>query len=139
MSNPASAEHFDNFEEEEPFLPDNTDYTKGNKIKRQKKDPYFIDFTYKGDVEIEKQKYVSALKELDDLNDKDDGSAQMKQKKPIASSKPDSFKRYSKEDSYEENYDRDEDGNYYQPTTHSKKNNFQKENQYMFEEGKSSF
>jgi serine/threonine protein kinase len=66
---PTSAEHFDKFEEEEPFLPDKMDYQKNSKVKRPKKDPYFINFTYKGDVEIEKAKYHSALKGLDGLNE----------------------------------------------------------------------
>lgn len=133
---PASAEHFDHFEEEEPFLPDSSELSKG-KVKRQKKDPYFIDFTYKGDVEIEKQKYVSALKELDGLNENEsDPVPETKQRNEKYTSKADSNKKYLKEDNYDEKYSRDDE--FYQPTTQFKKNNSKKENQY-YEEAKTSF
>ena len=137
VSDPASAEHFDHFEEEEPFLPDSSDISKG-KTKRQKKDPYFIDFTYKGDVEIEKQKYVSALKELDGLNENDSDTVQepKTRNEKYSSSKVQMNKNSQKDDDYDDKYDRDE--NYYQPTTQFKKNNYQKENQY-YEEAKTSF
>lgn len=131
VSDPASAEHFDNFDEEEPFLPDKLEYTKGNKVKRQKKDPYFINFTYKGDVENEKLKYVSALKELDGLNEQENEAPITKKSKKdkYPSSKVDSYQKYSKEDRYDGRFGRDEE-EYYKPSTGYKKNHYQKENQY---------
>jgi len=36
-------------------------------MKRKKKDLDFVGYTYKADVEEEKQKFVSALQELDHL------------------------------------------------------------------------
>jgi len=65
VSSPTSNENFDPFEEEEPFFPDKPAYHgKHSKLKRPK-DFNFIGYTYKADVEIEKKKYVNALKELD--------------------------------------------------------------------------
>lgn len=103
----ASAEHFDKFEEEEPFLPDQSEYSKSNKVKRQKKDPYFINFTYKGDVEAEKQKYNSALKELEGLNDQDNDARHPHRPEHEKSKKMvrDAYSKYAKEDSYEARYE----------------------------------
>jgi serine/threonine kinase 38 len=140
VSDPASAEHFDNFDEEEPFLPDKLEYNKNNKVRRQKKDPYFINFTYKGDVENEKQKYVSALKELEGINEQEsDNYPHEKSKKDkYGSSKADLYAKYSKEDSYEGRYGQDDDETYYKATTQLKKNIYQKENQY-YDESKANF
>jgi len=104
----ASSEHFDNFDEEEPFLPDKLAYTKGSKIKRQKKDPYFINFTYKGEVEIEKQKYVSALKELDGLNEQDQDSHPSKNQK---------YEKPSKQVDYDMRYTEESENYYYNPSS----------------------
>ena len=64
VSSPTSNENFDPFEEEEPFFPDKPAYHGKSKLKKPK-DFNFIGYTYKVDVEIEKKKYVDALKELD--------------------------------------------------------------------------
>lgn len=131
LSAPTSSEHFDNFEEEEPFLPDKLEFTKGNKVKRQKKDPYFINFTYKGDVEIEKQKYVSALKELEGLNEQENDNH-------VAEKSKSSKYQDTKYKNYDARYVRDETESYYKPKASVKKPQYQKENQF-FEEGKSKF
>ena len=105
VSSPASAEHFDNFEEEEPFLPDKVEYAKNNKVKRPKKDPYFINFTYKGDVETEKAKYVSALKDLARQNEQEAESYNPpKPKGKYAHIKPEMYVKHGKENFYEGKY-----------------------------------
>jgi serine/threonine kinase 38 len=105
VSNPASAEHFDNFEEEEPFLPDKVEYTKNNKVKRPKKDPYFINFTYKGDVENEKAKYVSALKDLARQNEQEPEPYDLpKPKGKYAQIKPEVYPKNGKENIYDGKY-----------------------------------
>lgn len=112
---PTSAEHFDKFDEEEPFLPDKTEFVKVNKVRRQK-DPYFINFTYKGDVENEKQKYASALKELEGLNEQ--GVESIPQPKAPKSKVSASYRKhtqkYGKEVGKESRYlrDREEKENY---------------------------
>jgi len=66
VSSPTSNENFDPFEEEEPFFPDKPQaYHNKAKFRRPKKDLNFIGYTYKADVEMERWKYVDALKELD--------------------------------------------------------------------------
>lgn len=60
VSSPTSNENFDPFEEEEPFFPDSK-----TRARRPKKDLNFIGYTYKADVEIERKKYVDALREID--------------------------------------------------------------------------
>jgi serine/threonine kinase 38 len=67
VSSPTSAENFDKFKEEECFFPSTqSKYTK-QKVKRKKKDLDFVGYTYKADVEEEKQMFVAALQELDHL------------------------------------------------------------------------
>jgi serine/threonine kinase 38 len=102
VCDPTSAEHFDKFDEEEPFLPDKQEFSKSNKIKRQKKDPYFINFTYKGDVENEKSKYVSALKELEGLNEQD---TETTPQEPVKKQKYTSSKAYSSKYMKESSHD----------------------------------
>lgn len=119
VHDPTSSEHFDNFDEEEPFLPDKSEYLKENKIKRQKKDPYFINFTYKGDLELEKQKYASALKELEGLNDQENDSVPPEEElrtSKVASSKMHSHK-YMQEKGSEPVYRKE---NYYKEPTKTK-------------------
>lgn len=66
VSSPTSNENFDPFEEEEPFFPDKPQaYHNKTKFRWPKKDLNFIGYTYKADVEMERKKYVDALKELD--------------------------------------------------------------------------
>ena len=61
-----SNENFDQFEEEEPFHRpiDNKRKTGNRKI-----DMNFVGYTYKADVEAEKQMLVNVLKELDSVSD----------------------------------------------------------------------
>lgn len=70
VSSPTSAENFDDFKEEEPFFPvtSQSKYQK-QKMKRIKKDLDFVGYTYKADVEEEKQQFVSALQELNSINE----------------------------------------------------------------------
>ena len=49
---------FDKFEEQEPFYP-----PEEKRSKKQRKDINFVGYTYKKDVEEQKQKLVDALKE----------------------------------------------------------------------------
>ena len=67
VSSPTSAENFDKFKEEEPFFPPSQSKYSKQKMKRRKKDLDFVGYTYKADVEEEKQMFVSALQELDHL------------------------------------------------------------------------
>uniref|UniRef100_A0A7S3NCV0 non-specific serine/threonine protein kinase n=1 Tax=Euplotes harpa TaxID=151035 RepID=A0A7S3NCV0_9SPIT len=67
VSSPTSAENFDKFKEESPFFPSSQSKYQKQKMKRRKKDLDFVGYTYKADVEEEKQMFVSALQELDHL------------------------------------------------------------------------
>ena len=67
VSSPTSAENFDKFKEEQPFFPSSQSKLVKTKMKRRKKDLDFVGYTYKADVEEEKQMFVSALQELDHL------------------------------------------------------------------------
>lgn len=49
---------FDKFEEQDPFYP-----PEDRKSKKVRKDIHFVGYTYKKDVEEQKQKLVDALKE----------------------------------------------------------------------------
>lgn len=115
VHDPTSSEHFDNFDEEEPFLPDKMDYAKENKVRRQKKDPYFINFTYKGDVEMERQKYTSALKELEGLNEQENDSIPHEDvhRSKVAVSTKMHNQKYMKEKPTESRYKKEKE-NYYQ-------------------------
>ena len=52
--------NFDNFEETEPFYPPQVK-------KRQRKDPHFIGYTFKRDVELQRNGLVAALEELEEV------------------------------------------------------------------------
>jgi serine/threonine kinase 38 len=67
VSSPTSAENFDKFKEEEPFFPASQSKYQKQKVKRRKKDLDFVGYTYKADVEEEKQMFVSALQELNHM------------------------------------------------------------------------
>ena len=64
VSSPTSAENFDKFKEEEPFFSASQSRYSKQKMKRKKKDLEFVGYTYKADVEEEKQMFVSALQDL---------------------------------------------------------------------------
>jgi len=64
VSSSTSSENFDKFKEEEPFFsPSQSRYSK-QKMKRKKKDLEFVGYTYKADVEEEKQMLASTFQEL---------------------------------------------------------------------------
>lgn len=62
-----SAENFDKFEEEEPFL--GVGDNKNKKIPSRKFDMHFIGYTYKADVESERSMLVNVLKDLDTVSE----------------------------------------------------------------------
>ena len=65
-----STENFDDFKEEEPFYQDEPPKTAGGKFRKPRKpDLNFIGYTYKADVENERQLLVSALQDLDAINE----------------------------------------------------------------------
>ena len=66
MTSEISAENFDKFEEEEPFL---YQYSKNGKngYGARRTDMNFIGYTYKADVENEKNMLVNVLKDLDTI------------------------------------------------------------------------
>ena len=64
VSSEISAENFDKFEEEDPFLPGDPKARKGGAGGR-KFDMHFIGYTYKADVENERSMLVNVLKDLD--------------------------------------------------------------------------
>lgn len=80
-----SAENFDKFDEEESFFPSENPNDQNKRgvrgYRRKKKDLNFVGYTYKADVEAEKQMFVSALQELDAINDPNfnPGSEEVKQ------------------------------------------------------------
>jgi|JI9StandDraft_1071089.scaffolds.fasta_scaffold62486_4 hypothetical protein len=64
VKNEISNENFDKFDEEDPFFQD------AKKKKGERKiDMNFIGFTYKGDVQSEKNKLVAVLKDLDSITE----------------------------------------------------------------------
>ena len=67
MSSEVSAENFDKFDEEEPFL---AGIDPKNKKGGRKLDLNFIGYTYKADVENEKSMLVNVLKDLDAISEK---------------------------------------------------------------------
>jgi serine/threonine kinase 38 len=69
VSSPTSAENFDKFKEEEPFFPASQSKYQKQKVKRRKKDLDFVGYTYKADVEEEKQMFVMALQGLNYVNE----------------------------------------------------------------------
>jgi serine/threonine kinase 38 len=68
VSSPTSAENFDKFKEEEPFFSSSQSRFAKQKVSRKKKDLDFVGYTYKADVEDEKQMFVNALQELKSIN-----------------------------------------------------------------------
>lgn len=64
VSSDISNENFDKFDEEDPFFQDAK-----KKRGERKIDMNFIGFTYKGDVQDEKSKLNSVLKELDSITE----------------------------------------------------------------------
>jgi hypothetical protein len=63
-----SAENFDKFEEEEPYLSTTDKNGKKNSMGR-KFDMHFIGYTYKADVESERSMLVNVLKDLDTVSE----------------------------------------------------------------------
>lgn len=68
MSSEISAENFDKFDEEEPFINDNKNGVRKG-VGARKFDMHFIGYTYKADVENEKSMLVNVLKDLDSIGD----------------------------------------------------------------------
>jgi hypothetical protein len=68
VSSEISAENFDKFEEEEPFIVDKQNGVRKG-IGGRKFDMHFIGYTYKADVENEKSMLVNVLKDLDSISD----------------------------------------------------------------------
>ena len=69
MSSEISAENFDKFEEEDPFLPGDQKGARKGGAGGRKFDMHFIGYTYKADVENEKSMLVNVLKDLDSINE----------------------------------------------------------------------
>ena len=66
---------FDDFDEEEPFVPKNSDpQSEKSKKAKKRKDINFPGYTYKKEVEEQKTKLVQALKGLLDGKEDDDGN-----------------------------------------------------------------
>jgi hypothetical protein len=68
VSSEISAENFDKFDEEEPFINDNKNGVRKG-VGARKFDMHFIGYTYKADVENEKSMLVNVLKDLDSIGD----------------------------------------------------------------------
>jgi hypothetical protein len=68
VSSEISAENFDKFEEEEPYIAVNDKNGKKN-IPGRKFDMHFIGYTYKADVESERSMLVNVLKDLDTVSE----------------------------------------------------------------------
>jgi serine/threonine kinase 38 len=60
LSSEIDTSNFDNFEETEPFYPPQLK-------KRQRKDPYFIGYSFKRDVELQRNGLITALEELEEV------------------------------------------------------------------------
>lgn len=76
MSNEISNENFDHFDEEEPFLPEN------KKASSRKVNMKFVGYTYKADVEEQRNMLNKVLKDLGNMQEEVDPNLQKQDWRP---------------------------------------------------------